>query len=830
MIPLVAAGATLGFSVVVDALLSVRLLLRGRMSKASSGLGLLLVASGLWSLLETLEVFVPGYDRKVFIDNLKYMPIVLVPALMYRFGRALSQGDGRGGALGGIPRALVYGPAALFALLVWLDGRFGIIRSDFALITIQGAEFITRTRGPGFLALVVYGYGLIAWGAVIGARGLIRAGRDGWPQAIVLMMAVFLPLAINGLWISGLWGPAPFDPTPATFAVMGLVFMGVFARFRFLSILPSAAKAALDVLEDAVVIVDEAGRIGYFNRAGARLLNLEDGDTGRDIRGFIETPEPISEESWTFRLPREGGARRIEARRRRVGGLSSRHATIYALHDRTERIEAEERLRTVNDSLERKVVERTSELIAANERLHEELERRRETEKQLFYFALHDPLTGLANRSLLVNRLGLALERMRRERSSSFALLYIDFDDFKFINDSHGHEAGDQFLKEVGARMTRAIRTIDMVARIGGDEFVILLDQARNEGEADEIASRVALELAIPLRLGATSVVPSASIGILVASDEHLCPEDLLRDADLAMYRAKASGKNSRVTFAAEMRSAAMERTRLTNDLKMALVEGGIELHFQPIVQLETGKLVGCEALARWRHPIMGNVAPDRFIPVAEEAGLIVPLGRFVLMEAARTAAAMRDEGKGDLFIAVNVSARQLVEPDFAEVLVSAMRRYGLPHSTIHLELTESAIVEDPETVLPLLEGLVAKGFAIKLDDFGTGYSSLAYLHRFPIRSIKIDRGFVASLGAVGGDEAGERILRGIISLGHELGKDIVAEGIETEGQGRTLASWGCDLGQGWHFGKALPREEWLALVEEEAAGVGAKGLSASTP
>ncbi|HUX39190.1 MAG TPA: EAL domain-containing protein [Rectinemataceae bacterium] len=819
MISLAAAATSLGLSVIVDGLLSIRLFLRGRGSKASSSLGLLLVASGLWSLFETLEVFVPGYEWKILFDNLKYMPIVFVPALMYRFGRALSQGDGRATTLAKIPGALVYGPALVFAILVWLDASFGIVRSDFVLRTAQGIEFITRSRGPGFWILVVYSYSLIAWGTVIGVMGLAKTGRDGWPQAIVLMLAVFLPLALNAVWISGHWSIAAFDPTPASFAVMGLVFMGVFARFRFLSILPIAAKAALEVLEDAVVIVDERRRIGYFNLAGARLLNLEEGDTGRDIGSFIETPEGEGEESWTFRLPREGGARRIEARRRRVGKLAARHATIYALHDCTERIDAEERLRTANDSLERKVVERTSELIAANERLHDELERRRETEKQLFYFALHDPLTGLANRSLLVNRLGLALERMRREPASPFALLYIDFDDFKFINDSHGHEAGDQFLKEVGARMTRAIRTIDMVSRIGGDEFVILLDQAGSEAEADEIASRVALELAIPLRLGATSVVPSASIGILVASDEHLSPEDLLRDADLAMYRAKASGKNSRVTFAAEMRAAAMERTRLTNDLKMALVEGGIELHFQPIVQLDTGRLVGCEALARWYHPILGNVAPDRFIPVAEEAGLIVPLGRFVLMEAARTAAAMRDEGKADLFIAVNVSARQLVEPDFAEVLVSAMRRYGLPHSAIHLELTESAIVENPETVLPLLEGLVTEGFAIKLDDFGTGYSSLAYLHRFPIRSIKIDRGFVASLGAEGGDEAGERILRGIISLGHELGKDIVAEGIETEGQGKTLASWGCDLGQGWHFGKPLPREEWLALVDEEIAG-----------
>jgi len=491
---------------------------------------------------------------------------------------------------------------------------------------------------------------------------------------------------------------------------------------------------------------------------------------------------------------------------------------ILLARNGAKRIRAEQRLRAANDDLEHKVAGRTAELLAANDRLREELDRRRETEKQLSYFALHDPLTGLPNRSLLVNRLGLSLERIHRDPDSSFALLYIDFDGFKLVNDSYGHQAGDQFLKEVGARMTRAVRAIDTVARLGGDEFVILLDGSATD-EAEEIASRVALELAIPLKVGAGSVVPSASIGMLVASDEHQSPEDILRDADLAMYRAKNSGKNCRVTFASEMRAAALERTKLTNDLKTALVEGGITLFFQPVVRLDTGRTVGCEALARWRHPEMGDVAPARFIPVAEEAGLIVPLGRFVLMEAARTAAAMRNDGAQDLFVAVNVSARQLAEPDFAEVLVAAMRRHDLPNSAIHLELTESAIVENPETVLPLLEDLVARGFSVKLDDFGTGYSSLAYLHRFPIKTIKIDQGFVASLGAAEGDEAGARILRGIISLGHELGKDIIAEGIESEGQGKTLASWGCDLGQGWHFGRPMARDEWLASIGSGSCG-----------
>ena len=589
---------------------------------------------------------------------------------------------------------------------------------------------------------------------------------------------------------------------------------------RFPVVLHFALRAALDFLDDGIVITDSKGLIGFANPSAMRLLGLDDGDLGKEISQFVELPDDEREEVdvWSFRMPREGGALRIEAKRRPLDRGDSRRATIYGFHDGTERIEAEERMRTARDELERKVTDRTAELLAANDRLHEELERRRETEKQLFYFALHDPLTALPNRSLLVNRLDLTLQRYHRDQSQPFALLYIDFDDFKFINDSHGHEAGDHFLKEVGTRMTRAVRTVDTVSRLGGDEFVILLDRVGGVAEADEVASRVAQELAIPLRIGATSVVPSASIGILVSSPEHKSPEDLLRDADLAMYRAKDSGKNSRITFASEMRAAAMERTRLTNDLKTALVEGGIELHFQPVVSLGAGRIVGCEALARWRHPTLGMIAPDRFIPVAEESGLIVPLGRFVLMEAARTAAAMRDRGREGVFVAVNVSPRQFVEPDFSEVLVAAVKRHGLPNSAIHLELTESAIIENPETVLPLLEDLARRGFSVKLDDFGTGYSSLAYLHRFPIKTIKIDRGFVASLQAEGGDDAGERILRGIISLGHELGKDIIAEGVETAGQGSTLASWGCDLGQGWHFGRPMPREEWLAVLKRDAA------------
>lgn len=438
---------------------------------------------------------------------------------------------------------------------------------------------------------------------------------------------------------------------------------------------------------------------------------------------------------------------------------------------------------------------------------------------QLRHQAFHDALTGLPNRLLLADRLGQAARRAGRDRARRPAVLALDLDRFKAVNDSLGHAAGDGVLVEAARRLGAAVRAGDTAARLGGDEFAVIVDGGAADGGAAalRVAERLLDAFARPFTVEGRELRLGASIGVALLADEATArPEDLLRDADAALFRAKARGGARYALFDERMHADALDRIELETDLRRTLeradgtVEGELTLHFQPLVALADGTVVGAEALARWRHPRRGAVGPDVFVPLAERTGLIHPLGRWALKAACAQAAAWeRATAAGPrrrLRVAVNVSTRQLSRPGFADEVMAALAEADLHPRALELELTEGVLLERTPDVVNALDRLASAGVGLVIDDFGTGYSSLGYLRDLPIGSLKIDRGFVRGLP---GSESSEAIVDAILALGARLGLAVTAEGVETEAQADFLRARGCPLAQGYLFGRPSPAAEF---------------------
>jgi diguanylate cyclase (GGDEF)-like protein/PAS domain S-box-containing protein len=427
---------------------------------------------------------------------------------------------------------------------------------------------------------------------------------------------------------------------------------------------------------------------------------------------------------------------------------------------------------------------------------------RKRAEEQLLHDAFHDCLTGLPNRALFLDHLKLAIERAKRHPARRFAVLFLDLDRFKIVNDGLGHTVGDRLLVETARRLEACLRPGDTVARLGGDEFTILLEDLKDQHEAMCVAERVQRELAAPFNLNGQEVFTSASVGIAYSSLEYEEPEEILRDADTAMYRAKAAGHDRYQVFNQEMHSEARGRLRMETDLRRALERQEFALVYQPIVALGDGRLTGFEALIRWQHPELGFVSPVKFIPVAEETGLIVEIGQWVLEEACRRMREWVGEWPSDepLQMSVNLSSRQFARPDFIGQVRNALAAAKLDARYLKLEITESVVMENIETATSLFREIRALGIDLSIDDFGTGYSSLSYLHRFPINTMKVDRSFVMQMH----QRENAEIVRTIVMLADTLRMDVVAEGVETCEQLRQLKALGCAYGQGYYFSKPV--------------------------
>jgi len=454
-------------------------------------------------------------------------------------------------------------------------------------------------------------------------------------------------------------------------------------------------------------------------------------------------------------------------------------------------------------------------------RIARDITDRKKAEAQLAHDALHDGLTGLPNRSRFHDELVLAISRVKRRPSHMFGVLFLDIDRFKVINDSLGHVAGDELLAVFARTMRSWLRPTDVVARMGGDEFTVLLDGMDHQDDATRVAERIEAGLRHPLKVGEREIFVSVSIGIALSSTGYDRPDDVLRDADLALYRAKAAGRGRYAIFDIEMHARAIAHLQLETDLRRAVERAEFRIAYQPIVALDTRRLVGFEALLRWQHPSRGLIGPADFLEVADETGLMVPIGRWVLRESCRQLAQWQSvhPDARTMTMSCNVSSRQLLHPQVVEYVRDALRESGIEPPRLRIEVTESVIMEHAEAAIARLRELRDVGVQLDMDDFGTGYSSLSHLQRFPLQAVKIDRSFVDRMR--GGRNA--EIVKAILTLGRNLGLEVVAEGVETGEQHEALIAMGCPAAQGYLFSQPVLAEEAGALIVGRESGVGSR-------
>jgi diguanylate cyclase (GGDEF)-like protein/PAS domain S-box-containing protein len=438
---------------------------------------------------------------------------------------------------------------------------------------------------------------------------------------------------------------------------------------------------------------------------------------------------------------------------------------------------------------------------------------RHQHEKAMEHQATHDLLTGLPNRALFLDRLAHAIRRAERH-GARLAVMFVDLDKFKGVNDTLGHSAGDQLLRNVAVQLKLCVRESDTVARLGGDEFVLLLEDPTGPSMPGAIAERIGVRLAIPMMLAGQEHIVTGSIGISTYPDDGADAEMLLRQADIAMYRAKESGRNGFQFFTEAMQRRLDARVALEQGLHRALQRSEFVMHYQPQVDLASGRVIGIEALLRWQSPELGLVQPMQFIPVAEESKLIAAIGQWVLDQACASLRRWQDSGVPLVPMAINVAASQFANQDMDKLVRGALEKHGVEPRFLTLELTEGLSMEDPEASIALMNRLRSIGVTMSIDDFGTGYSNLSYLKRFPINKLKIDQSFTRGLSIMPEDGA---IVTAVIQLAHSLGLRAVAEGVETEEQLRLLAAQGCDEIQGYYFSRPLPEQEMIAMLESGA-------------
>ncbi|MGB7272311.1 MAG: EAL domain-containing protein [Geitlerinemataceae cyanobacterium] len=475
-------------------------------------------------------------------------------------------------------------------------------------------------------------------------------------------------------------------------------------------------------------------------------------------------------------------------------------------------VSAQQQVRQLNTELEARVQRRTAQLEQTNQKLQREIAEHERTQEVLIHMAFHDALTKLPNRALLLEKLHGALSRTQADPDSHFAVLLLDCDRFKVVNNSLGYSMGDELLKAIGQRLDSALDEGNTLARLGGDEFAILLENIADLDAAKGVAEHLLTQFSKPFQIHQHEVYINASLGIVLGASDYEQPEDLLRDADTALYRAKALGKGQYHIFDPEMHQFAIWRLQLETDLRRSLNEQGFMVYYQPIVALSTGKLAGFEALVRWQHPTRGLVSPTEFIPVAEETGSILALGIWVLEEACdRLRMWQEQESMPDLTMSINLAVQQLLQCNLLEQVDRVLAQTQLNPHCLRLEITESTLMENGEAAIEVLHQLRSRGIQLSIDDFGTGYSSLSYLHRLPVNTLKIDRSFVQRMDENSGNMG---LVPAIINMAHTMGINAIAEGVETRAQLAQLQNLHCDFGQGYLFGAPLDSQLATELLQ----------------
>ncbi|HEY7771021.1 putative bifunctional diguanylate cyclase/phosphodiesterase [Longimicrobium sp.] len=673
-----------------------------------------------------------------------------------------------------IYRFVVAGVCLLVAGMSFLPGRPGFIPAVYTLFGVITAWVVVLLGMNEFAP--EYALGLVVIAAIISA--VLRSTRA---------LAVYGAATLAGVALVAARIPEP-RVSPQLFGsylVVILVLFYIVVRNRLRAereIAASEERYALAAqgAHDGLWDWDLRRGVLYLSPRWKEIVGCEDGEIGSDPAGWFDRIHPDDRarvDADLFRRGQGAGALFESEHRVRHSDGGWRWVLVRGVW--------------VTDS--RGAIVR----MAGSQT---DISQRKHFEEQLLHDALHDSLTGLPNRALFLDRLERAIAHTHRHPERQFAVIFLDLDRFKVINDRVGHLAADQVLQAIAERLLRCLRAGDSVARLGGDEFALLLEDVDNPAV---VAQRVQHELQAPFEVAGQQLGVTASLGIAISSTGFSRPVDVLRDADAAMYRAKARGR-ARVEIAdAELHAHSLSQLELESQLREAVENGELRLHFQPIVVMETRELVGFEALLRWQHPGRGLIGPEEFIPLAEQTGMIMPVGRWALRDGCRQ---MR-EWRGAfpeahrLWLSVNLSSRQFLHPQLVQEIHAVLAETGFPPDRLRLEITESVIMDDPATVTRVLQRLRESGIRVALDDFGTGYSSLAYLHRLPLDTLKIDRSFVHQMHT---DPALQAVIQTVISLSDSLRLDTVAEGVETDEDARALHRMGCRLGQGFLFSRPL--------------------------
>lgn len=549
------------------------------------------------------------------------------------------------------------------------------------------------------------------------------------------------------------------------------------------------ARAVLDSVDEGIIAINEVGVIEIFNPAAEQIFGYSGSEIiGQNISLLMPEPHRGQHDGYLKRYL-ETGESRILGAVREVAGVR-KNGTSFPLELTASEVRVESR-----------------RLFIASAR---DITARKDAEQHIMYLANHDALTGLPNRNLLQDRIRQAVTQARRSNEQG-AVLFIDLDQFKTINDSLGHDVGDLLLKAVAARLVSSLRSEDTVARQGGDEFIVVLPKVVNAQDAGIVAQNLLDAMMPPYQIQGNELHASASIGIAILPDDGEDSDKLLKNSDTAMYHAKGTGRNNYQFFTPRMNQLAAEKHSMGTDLRHALERNELLLHYQPMVDMPSGKLVGMEVLLRWQHPEQGLIPPLKFIPLAEETGLIVPIGEWVLKSACLQLRAWQDQGYDLPLLAINLSARQFRQKTLAETIARILGETGVEARFVELEITESILMENIDEVVETLRKLSDMGLEISIDDFGTGYSSLSYLKRFPIDKLKIDRSFVQDIATDPDDAA---IVTAIIALAHSLQMKVIAEGVEEVAQLAFLSRQGCDQYQGYYFSKPLPASEVVTKLQ----------------
>jgi len=732
-----------------------------------------------WAIGAAVELLVSGFEAKLFWANLQYLSICLIPV-----GWLLMVLDYTG-RLGWLVRRRVAALCAIPAvtlIILWTDPSHHLMRATAWLDTTGPYTVVGHTWGAWFWVHSAYSYSLLAI-----AVGLLVATLLSHPtlyrrQPLALLLGVAVPLVTNLQYVFTAGSAPAHDFTPGAFGVAGILCAWGLFRFRLFNLAPIARHALVENMQDGVLVLDQSDRVVDLNKSAQAFI-------GRTATELVGRPLAESWEAWSeVAASAIRGANQAEIR---LGAGADWCRCEVKWSPLTRRGETVGRLVVLRDVTERTVLE-----------------------ESLRSQALTDSLTGLPNRALFMSRLNDTIRQARRHSDTLFAVMVLDLDRFKLVNDSLGHLAGDVLLQSVATKLKNCMREADTVARMGGDEFMILLHGISSAHDLLPVLDRIGEELRMPVYFRDQEMTAGSSVGVVIWDPSYDDAEDLVRAADTAMYQAKEAGRGCHRIFDEKMHRAVLQALKDETDLRAAIRERSFSLAYQPVIDMKTGRLLSLEALLRWHHPERGTVLSHDFIATAESSGLTVPMGKIALDEVCSQISRWQRPGHpaAGLPVSVNISPRQLTEPDFLAAVLRRLERWRIPSDLLIMEMTENALVHDPAKAKLVMRKLRSIGVRFSLDDFGAGWSSLQHLTTFPIQQLKIDTSYISKIHT---DNTDLVVVRSLTALAHTLGLSVIAKGLERSEQWGLLAEAGCDGAQGYYIGSPMEPDALLDHLDD---------------